>query len=227
MLDRHFAAMIFDFDGVIVESTGLKTEAFRALFADRADQLEAIVDLHRRHAGVDRFTKFEMIYRDILREPLAAPTRQDLGVRFAQLVENAVTSCPMVPGASELLAALDRRMPMAVVSSTPQPELECIVTRRGLGRFFEAVRGSPPAKSQVVHALLKERSWTAAHVLMVGDAAADLAAARANGVAFIGRLTPDDPYLFPPEVPTVRDLTPLAESARRLYAMTQPQAATP
>ncbi|HYL33480.1 MAG TPA: HAD family hydrolase [Stellaceae bacterium] len=226
MLDRRFAAMIFDFDGVIVESTELKTEAFRALFADRAGRIEAIVDLHRRHAGVDRFTKFEMIYRDILHEPLTASIRQDLGVRFAQLVEDAVTNCPMVPGAGELLATLDRRMSMAVVSSTPQRELERVVARRGLGRFFAAVRGSPPAKSEAVRALLEERGWTAANVLMVGDAAADLAAARTNGVAFIGRLTPGDPYPFSPEVPTVRDLTPLAESARRLYATTQPQAAT-
>lgn len=227
MFKRRFAAIIFDFDGVIVESAGLKTEAFRTLFADRADRIEAIVDLHRRHAGVDRFTKFEMIYRDILREPLAASTCRDLGARFAQLVEDEVANCPMVPGAGELLAALDRRVPMAVVSSTPQQELERVVARRGLWHFFEAVRGNPPAKSEAVRALLVERKWTAAQVLMIGDAAADFAAAYTNGIAFIGRLTPEDPYAFPPEVPTVRDLTPLAESARRLYAMTQPQAATP
>jgi len=225
-LERRFAAMIFDFDGVIVESTALKTEAFRRLFADRPNHLKAIVDLHRRHAGVDRLTKFEMIYRDILREPLTASTKRDLAARFAQLVEDAVVECPMVPGAAELLATLDGRVPAAVVSATPQQEIDRIVARRGVAHFFRAVRGSPPGKTEAVHDLLAEQGWAAAHVLMVGDADADLAAARSNGLAFIGRLTPEDPHEFPSVVSTVRDLTSLAEAAARIYVAPQAQMAS-
>lgn len=224
-LDRRLAAIIFDFDGVIVESTALKTEAFRTLFVDRPDHLEAIIGLHRRHTGVDRLTKFEMIYRDILREPLSASTKRDLATRFASLVENAVVACPMVPGAADLLAALDGHIPTAVVSATPQAELERIVDRRGLGHFFKIVRGSPPAKSEAVRNLLVQQGWDAAHVLMIGDAGADLEAARANGVAFVGRPTPEDPHNFPSEIPTMRDLTPLAQNAMRLYAMPHTKAA--
>jgi phosphoglycolate phosphatase len=224
-LERRFAAVIFDFDGVIVESTTLKTEAFRILFAHRGDRLERILDLHRRHAGVDRMTKFEMIYRDILHEPLDTPTRRDLATRFAQIVEDAVATCPMVPGATDLLTALEGHVPAAVVSATPQAELERIVARRGLGHFFKVLCGSPPGKADAVRRLLLDEDWDAAEVLMIGDASADLAAARSNGIAFIGRLTPDDPHEFPPDVPSFHSLIPLAEAAMRLYPVRHAQAA--
>ncbi len=218
ILDRRFTAFILDFDGVIVESTEVKTEAFRTLFADRPNQIGAILDLHRRHAGVDRLTKFEMIYRDILREPLDASTTRALADRFAHLVEDAVVARPMVPGAADLLAALADRLPTAVVSATPQAELDRIVDRRGLRRFCRIVRGSPPGKTETVRGLLAAEGWDPAQVLLVGDAEADLEAAQSNGVAFVGRLTPDDPYEFPPETATVRDLIPLAEAVKWKFA---------
>lgn len=219
--DASLEAVIFDCDGVILESMGIKREAFRDLFADRSDKLGDILALHVRHAGVDRMTKFEMIYRDILREPLSAANKQALAARFERLVEEGVSQCPMVAGAAELITTLQGRVPMAVVSATPQAELDRILARRKLARNFRAVRGSPPAKTALVGALLAAEGWRAQRVLMVGDAAADFAAARDNGVAFIGRLPPGEPDPFPLSTVTVRDLVPLAEAAATSFSTPQ------
>ena len=215
--DRGLEAVIFDFDGVIVESTAIKVKAFRELFADRPATIEAVVEFHRHNAGIDRLTKFEMIYRDILHETLNAERKAALARRFQDLVEERVGACPMVVGAAALLTALDGHVPMAVVSATPQAEIERIVIRRGLERYFRVVRGSPPDKTRSVHALLAAEGWHAARVLMVGDSAADFAAAHANGLAFIGRLVPDELNPFPPGIPAVRDLAPLVAAAITLY----------
>src|SRR5271166_1937444 len=104
-IEAHLDAIIFDFDGVIVESTDIKTEAFRSLFADWSEKLEAIVDLHQRHAGIDRLVKFEVIYREILCLPLTAERKAALAARFAELVVERVVACPLVPGAAAFLAA--------------------------------------------------------------------------------------------------------------------------
>lgn len=215
--DAGLEAVIFDCDGVILESMGIKRQAFRDMFADRPDKLDDILALHIRHAGVDRLTKFEMIYRDILHEPLSATGKQALAARFERLVEEQVSACPMVAGASELMTTLADRVPMAVVSATPQAELERILARRNLAHCFRAVRGSPPPKTALVRALLAAEGWNAQRVLMVGDAAADCAAARDNGLAFIGRLPPGEPDPFPPGTATVRDLVPLAEAAAACF----------
>src|SRR5215467_1275440 len=77
-IESWFDAVAFDFDGVILESTDIKTAAFRALFADQPDALERILSLHETHGGVSRLVKFDLIYRDILKQPLLAQRRAEL-----------------------------------------------------------------------------------------------------------------------------------------------------
>jgi hypothetical protein len=64
-------AIIFDFDGVITESVGVKTEAFKKLFCKHPKHIGKIIKLHLSHGGLSRFVKFEMIYSDILKRPLS------------------------------------------------------------------------------------------------------------------------------------------------------------
>ncbi len=55
-------AIIFDFDGVILESMDVKTKAFALLFKDYPEHLPAVLALHQTHGGMSRFEKFEIIY---------------------------------------------------------------------------------------------------------------------------------------------------------------------
>jgi beta-phosphoglucomutase-like phosphatase (HAD superfamily) len=60
-------AIIFDFDGVIVESVDIKTKAFAKLFeSESQDVVEEIVSYHLQHTGVSRFEKFQYIFEQIM-----------------------------------------------------------------------------------------------------------------------------------------------------------------
>ena len=63
-------AIIFDFDGVIIESADIKTEAFRALFENYPEHVEAIAGFHIENGGMSRFDKFRHIYKNIINEEL-------------------------------------------------------------------------------------------------------------------------------------------------------------
>src|SRR5215470_1085887 len=200
-IETALDAVLFDFDGIVVESVDIKTEAFRILFADEPDHLDAIIALHRRHAGLNRLIKFEMIHSDILRRPLAPERKARLAARFQELVLERVVACSMVPGANELITRLAGRKPLAIVSGTPQAELEEIVQRRGIGRYFDSVCGGPRRKPDIVAGLLAARAWRPQRVLMLGDALEDLAAARTHALLFVGRLLPGDANPFPSGTP--------------------------
>jgi phosphoglycolate phosphatase-like HAD superfamily hydrolase len=214
-IEAHYDAVLFDFDGVIVESTDIKTAAFRALFADHPDHVDAVEALHRRHEGVNRSIKFEMIFRDILGRRLDVATEADLARRYGELVVDQVVACPAVAGVPEVLEALGRHIPLAVVSSTPDGELAQIVARRDLARCFRVVRGAPPAKAKVIGEIIAAFGWSAGRVAMVGDTPADMEAARANGLRFIGRVASGRASPFPAGTPMIADLDGLADALIR------------
>lgn len=204
-------AIVFDFDGVILQSVDIKTRAFEALFASEAPEARAlIVGYHLANGGISRFEKFRYAYREVLRRPLPPEDEKALGDRFNALVEEAVSVCPWVPGAREFLEARHRSLPLFVASGTPQSELRRIVERRALGGFFRGVYGTPDKKDAILRAVASALPCEPGDLLMVGDARNDYDAARAVGAAFLGVAPPGTENPFPAGVEVLPDLTGLA-----------------
>ncbi len=205
-------AVLFDFDGVLIESVDIKTTVFRELFADHPEHAQAIAALHEAHGGISRYVKFDMIYRDILRRPLAPNERADLGRRFAEKVVEQTVACPMVAGARAALDALLGRLPLAVVSGTPDAELKHIVERRNLARYFVEVSGSPRSKAEIIGDMAERKGWRRDRMVLVGDAMTDCDAAEACGLSFIGRVAGGRRSPFPPGTCVIADLTEFPEA---------------
>lgn len=185
-------AVVFDFDGVIVESGDIKTEAFLELFAAYPEHLPAIKRHHLDHLGISRFKKFAWIYENVLHEPYDTGEKIRLGDRFSAIVFQKVCETPFVPGAREALEALARAgVHLVVASGTPQDELDRIVDARGLRPFFAEVHGSPTEKATAVAAALKRWALAPDEVLFIGDGTTDHEAATRSGVRFLARRTPD------------------------------------
>lgn len=186
-------AVVLDFDGVILESTEIKTETFAALYAEQGPAIvAAVVRHHLDNLGISRFEKFAWISEHLLGRPLAAAEREALGRRFAELVRDRVLAAPFVPGAEEALTTLAARgLPLVIASGTPEDELRWIVARRGLAGLFRGVHGAPRGKPEILREVLAELALAPGEVLFVGDGTTDHDAARATGVAFLARDSPD------------------------------------
>lgn len=184
-------AVVFDFDGVILESAEVKTDAFVELYAAHGP---AVVDQVRTHhlanLGISRFKKFAWIAENVLGRPLSDDESAELGRRFSDLATAKVLSAPFVPGAEAALAALGALgLPMFVASGTPQDELKMIVSHRGLTPSFHEVHGAPREKPEIVRDLLARHDLTAGEVLFVGDGMSDYKASCAVGTEFLARDT--------------------------------------
>lgn len=184
-------AVIFDFDGVILESGDIKTVAFLELFDHRPDLQPAILAHHLDNLGVSRYDKFAWIYTELLGQPFTVEVREQLGCDFSALVLEKVLSCPFVPGAEESLRALRPRIPLFVASGTPQDELDVIVEKRGLRGYFREVWGSPHKKESIIGDILTRYELRPNQAVMVGDGASDYEAAVKSGIHFVARDTPE------------------------------------
>ena len=199
-------AAVFDFDGVVLESADIKTNAFRRLFGGNP----AAVAYHLEHQGVSRYEKFRHVTTEILGRPYTDADERRLGTRFSELVLDEVLACPFVPGARALLERRASQLPLFVASGTPEGELRTIASARGVAGCFAGIYGTPPTKAQIIRRVLRQTALAPGDVVMIGDATTDLEGAQTAGVRFVGRVRPGDPDPFAGEqVPVVSDLAEL------------------
>ena len=201
-------AIIFDFDGVIVESMEIKARAFKVLFKDYPGKIDKIIDLHMMHGGLSRFKKFEMIYRDILHQPLSDDQKQDLGNRFACFVYQEVLKCPFVNGAPDFLNRYYQELILFIISGTPEEEIKSLIQERGLKKYFKEVLGAPRKKAELNQYILNRYKYefNAKEVLSVGDSIDDYEGAKKSGIKFIGRINQENPFKDLKIEGSIRDL---------------------
>lgn len=182
------SAIIFDFDGVIIESFDIKTQAFRELFKMYPDEVDEIVEYHQQNGGVSRYKKFKHIYSQILKKPLDEKTCMELGKKFSSLVVEAVKKCSYVPGALEFIHEKSRIMKLFVASGTPEDELQSIMSARGISKYFKGIYGSPATKSEIIYGILKRENIERKDAIFIGDTITDYNEACKVGVPFMARI---------------------------------------
>lgn len=202
-------ALIFDFDGVLVESTDVKTQAFATLYAGYGSEIvRRVVSYHEEHAGISRFKKFQYFQEVLLGIPYSDSEGEALSARFSKLVFDAVVDAPFVAGAKEFLDKQAGLLPMFVASGTPDGELRDIIGRRGMSGYFVSIHGTPSTKGEIINKLIETHALERSRVLMVGDALADLEGAHDAGVCFLGRVS-GGRNPFPTGVDVIADLRDL------------------
>ncbi len=220
------STLILDFDGVIVESIPMKTAAFRKVFSFASPkQLEEIIAFHLDNGGMSRHDKFRYIYANILREPLTPEQEERLAAEYAGLIFDAMLTVPYVEGAEELLQDCSRRLPLYIVSATPEPEMQEIARRRDITKYFVRIYGSPKTKAECIREILAETGAAPEEALFVGDAPNDWDAARATGVRFVARIRPGDTDRFagrPGVEAVVEDLHELRDYLRGRLRSSRP-----
>lgn len=186
-------AVLWDLDGVLVDSTRYHYEAFRQLL----DELG-------RGLGEAEFAQlFGLRNAAILRRLLGELTpdqAQALGARKERLFRQRIAGqvCAL-PGAEGLLRRLSAsRIPQAIVSSTPRANIQLILRSLGFERAFATIvaeedvrRGKPdPAGFITAAARLQVRPD---RCIVLEDAPEGLTAAKAAGMACIGVATTRPP----------------------------------
>jgi len=185
-LDK-FELIFWDFDGVIKESVSVKTDAFVELFQPYGnDVCNKVRQHHIENGGMSRFDKVPLY----LEWSNVAPTKErvdDICAKFSGIVKNKVIDSAWVPGVERFLCNNKRKCMFIMVSATPQAELEDICKLLKLDKYFTKLYGSPATKSSSIKVSMHDYSISPEACLMIGDAQADVDAAKENNINFIFR----------------------------------------
>ena len=185
--------LVFDFDGVLVDSNEIKRAAFFRIFAGFGESGRQWVTsaLERDDEG-DRFD----IIRSVLDQAVGSGTLettatveelvQSYAVEYNTICEAHAATCAEITGVTSMLNAVYRRYPLYIVSATPVEPLRRIVEMRGWGHYFKEVLGRPESKTRHLAHVLEREGIGAERLLFVGDGKRDWSAARIAGTWFVG-----------------------------------------
>jgi len=200
--------IIFDFDGVILDSANIKLRAYSAIYSgEDPKKLPALIAHCQLHGGITRRIKFEYYEREFFGRNADPTSVEALCQRYSDIVFKAVLACPFVEGAEQLLRRASDKVAMHVVSGTPDSELHQIIQERGLAQFFRSVRGAPATKRDAFHRIATGEGYARRDMLVMGDSMTEYMAAQDVGIPFLGIVSAGIDNPFPASVhvwPTLR-----------------------
>jgi len=170
---EKYKTLIFDCDGVVLNSNSLKTEAFRlAALSYGSEAAERLVSYHVENGGVSRYAKFEYFLESILGLPIQAIDLQSLLEKFSNEVTRGLFQCELSPD----LEVLKKMYPLQnwlIASGGDQAELRSVFDKRGLGSLFNGgIYGSPDTKYDILNQL-KSKGHLSELALFLGDSRLD------------------------------------------------------
>ena len=131
-------ALIFDFNGIIVDDEPIHFELFRRVLAEESIALTE-ENYYARYLGFDDRGAFSAAYREngrSLDESLLARLIGRKAVYYQTAIQNKVR---IFPGVEKLIAALAPAVPLAVASGALRQEIETILSTAGLRKHFSVI----------------------------------------------------------------------------------------
>ncbi len=134
-------AIIFDFNGVIIDDEPLHLELFRRVLAEEGLELTE-QDYYDKYLGYDDRGCFLAALADAGRAQLAANAAfiNELIARKADYYRRAIDQRDLLfPGVVGFVQAAAARFPLAIVSGALRQEIELVLSRAGIRHCFRAV----------------------------------------------------------------------------------------
>ena len=180
-------AIIFDFDGVILDSTDIKTNAFKNIFKKKySKQLPQILEHHHNHLGISRSNKLKIYFEKIIEIKLSNNQLIKYTNIFSSYCINRILRCKFIPGAKKFILNNYINYDFFISSGTPTKELRYICNKRKIDKYFKEIYGSPQKKTTHIKRIMKKHKLKPNEIIFIGDGYSDYQAANFTSLFFVG-----------------------------------------
>ena len=215
--------VVFDFDGTLVDSNDIKRETFFAVahpWDSSGAVAEEVFDLW---PTADRYEKTRRIAEALISRKLLpeGSSLKDWASHLADdytiQCEKAISCCPEMPGASQVLKELSATgFHLFVNSATPVEPLRKILKLRNWNHFFQGVYGAESIKADNLGQIAKTTGATPKEIVHVGDQPDDLQATEQFGCHFVAMADGDSRPVAEASDLVVQELSELPELLKNL-----------
>lgn len=188
MLSNNFKVVLWDFDGVILDSMAVRDWGFREIFKGfDKEQVEDLIVYHRANGGLSRYVKIRYFYEEILSKEITEAEVLKYAERFSILMKQELTNPKnLILDAVNFIKENHKNFNFHIVSGSDQNELRFLCKELGLCSYFLSIHGSPTPKKELVANVLKDYAYSHKNCCLIGDSINDYEAAEANNIFFYG-----------------------------------------
>jgi phosphoglycolate phosphatase-like HAD superfamily hydrolase len=181
----QYQTLVFDCDGVILNSNKIKTQAFYDVAKVYGhDSAQKLKNYHLLNGGISRYEKFEYLFTNILHKTIETQEINKLLSNFSKKVKKALLACEVATNIKELRDKT-KHAKWLVVSGGDQTELREIFAQRELDGYFDGgIFGSPDDKDTILKSEKNKYNITGKS-LFLGDSMYDYQAATTAQMDFI------------------------------------------
>ena len=180
--------IIFDFDGVILDSVPTKTEGFKKLFEDFPyDKVEKLIQYHEINGGKSRYIKIKYFFNDLLNREISEEEIFEYANKYSEITKEELTNPKYImEDAVNFIKQNYTKYNMHIASGADEKDLRYICDKLNLTKYFLSINGSPLVKFEIVKDILGNYNYNSEETVLIGDSINDYEAANLNNIEFYG-----------------------------------------
>lgn len=181
-------SVLWDFDGVILDSMSVRDWGFRQIFKHYANEhVSKLIDYHRVNGGLSRYVKIRYFYEVLLGKSITKDKVLEYAEAFSVLMKQELTKPEnLITDAVIFIKDNFTNYNFHIVSGSDENELRFLCKELGIANYFISIHGSPTPKTKLVKKLLKQHNYDSESTCLIGDSINDYEAAIANNISFYG-----------------------------------------
>jgi len=185
--------ILFDFDGVILDSMPIRDYGFKKIFKDFDDNLvNKLLEYHNQNGGLSRYVKIKYFYNKLLKQEILEEKIINYADIFSKIMKRELVDKKyLIADTLKFIKENYRKYNLHIVSGSDEAELQYLCKELGIDSFFQSVNGSPTHKNILVENVLSANKYIVSETILIGDSINDYEAAKENNLDFYGFNNPN------------------------------------
>ncbi|MBR6611872.1 MAG: HAD family hydrolase [Campylobacter sp.] len=180
--------ILWDFDGVIIDSLAIRDYGFREIFKEFDKQsVDKLIQYHNYNGGLSRFHKIKYFFNEILKQNITQDEILQYADKFTQIMRQSLSDKKyLINDTVNFIKNNYKKYNFHIVSGSEHNELNFLCQKLGLSQYFISINGSPTPKNQLIKNLLESYNYNINQTILIGDSINDYEAASVNKIDFYG-----------------------------------------